>query len=139
MEEGIGVVRRNTIRQVFVSHKSKTGQIIKQSILFTFVETSGEICVRRSSGHWPCSTFLVPFPFSRSRTTAACVRVSRKARIDTERKKRSAFFFLLTFTRGFRNPVTLTSSRLFAFNNLKLSRAGLRVCYYLRSFLFDIS
>lgn len=40
----------------------------KRPILFTFVGTSEEMCVRRSSGHWPCSTFQFPFPF-RERAT----------------------------------------------------------------------
>lgn len=78
------------------------------------------------------------FPFSRSRTMPPCVLFMRsrfEKGEDRYRKEKNAerLFFLFTFTRGAtfrspdfatRSPSCVTSSRLFAFKNLKLSRAG---------------
>lgn len=62
--------------------------IVNRSILFTFVETSREMCVRGSSGHWPCSTFRVPFPFFEYHAPcfSSCVRFSINMAIYVQKK-----------------------------------------------------
>ena len=112
------IIRRNTISQVLVSHKSKTGRIIKRPILFTFVETSGEMCQEVIR---PLAVFHFPSPLSlfeienhaAVRSLCAFAFRERGGSIQKGKNAERLFFFLLfTFTRGatFRSPDFATRS-----------------------------
>ena len=105
------------------------------------------MCVRRSSGYWPCSTFRVPFPFSRSRTTPRSLRVFafRERGESIQKGKNGTSFSFLLLHAVFRLPDFATGHSsiallpfLVCLHSTILSFHGpdLYSCYYLSFFLF---